>query len=186
MRKSICNKSISTCLYTKSVFCIHKVKRILLLTQMYRFYLRCTCTCIRCLFALINRCLINVTIQEIPFILKNTYKVFCQWMYIIKVKYRVFIGRQIPFKMFFLKHLFINYHMHSHACRPLNKQRLTHYCRRKSMFSICLSRNKVLGQWIVPQFLNLLPKIYCICDNAYHKQEPCFPLFKLGQIVILP
>ena len=25
---------------------------------------------------------------------------------------------------------------------------------------------------------------YCICDNAYHKQEPCFPLFKLGQIVI--
>ena len=28
--------------------------------------------------------------------------------------------------------------------------------------------------------------IYCICDNAYHKQEPCFPLFKLGQIVILP
>jgi len=29
-------------------------------------------------------------------------------------------------------------------------------------------------------------EIYCICDNAYHKQELCFPLFKLGQIVILP
>jgi len=29
-------------------------------------------------------------------------------------------------------------------------------------------------------------EIYCICDNAYHKQEPCFPLFKLGHIVILP
>ena len=44
-------------------------------------------------------------------------------------------------------------------------------------------------QWIVPQLLNLRQKngeIYCICDNAYHKQEPCFPLFKLGQIVILP
>jgi len=43
--------------------------------------------------------------------------------------------------------------------------------------------------WIVPQFLNLRPKngeIYCICDYAYHKQEPCFSLFKLGQIVILP
>jgi len=43
------------------------------------------------------------------------------------------------------------------------------------------------SQWIVPQFLSLRPKngeIYCICDNAYHKQEPCFPLFKLGQIVI--
>ena len=29
-------------------------------------------------------------------------------------------------------------------------------------------------------------EIHCICDNAYHKQEPCFSLFKLGQIVILP
>jgi len=29
-------------------------------------------------------------------------------------------------------------------------------------------------------------EIYCICDNADHKQEPCFPLFKLGHIVILP
>ena len=41
--------------------------------------------------------------------------------------------------------------------------------------------------WIIPQFLNLRPKmakIYCICDNAYHKQEPCFPLSELGQIVI--
>jgi len=28
--------------------------------------------------------------------------------------------------------------------------------------------------------------VYDFCDNAYHKQEPCFPLFKLGQIVILP
>ena len=43
---------------------------------------------------------------------------------------------------------------------------------------------KMSALWIVPQFLNLRPKMakVCICDNTYHKQEPCFPLFKLGQL----